>query len=669
MKGLIISDSLMRGCPKQAICDLKNNQGLSELDLLCFPGYTIGQIIGGDGEIHSLMQKNTYDQVFLICGSNDLNNNTDDCPVLKFKSIAKELNDLLHSVSSLYPNTKFHMGPIPKRNVCKVSNMIHAFPNYGSKKWVEITNSAICLLYENFNVCACHSTQVTFVISPSHDFWNPLLSPDGLHLSQAGKCKMIQFFLKAESHFSASAEDFPPLPQSSSKFSFKPQVEVPKMAQKKKPNNNLFIHQCCMNQDLSFRGPTQKSTSKSVKVSVASSKYIKVRSNKPKRPKNPNPWLFDFANADDCYSEPNHLPQAKPKQKKLTKKIGNYEQQRREKSLKEQKRTKKPWYEYDHPEVQTRKSRESMKQNSRRDPSVSLRRNKVNIECPETSNEQEVKERHCLLLSRLSSKISDLKNSRRPSRNNFISLKLNGKNKKSGKKGSPIKTSRLSYEKQENIMNKIKEFLNPLNEELSNTSRETEEKISLTYNTKSGCQISLEKSNGEIETFLDFMKENSNDVNGLSSKNFDSSDTSLLGGHKKKSKSQEREAKRRKRTAKLNNLSEDDLIQEKADERARKKDYYEKNKSDILSSRQTHYETNKSEIVSFYPVEVSARGQVTKENRSRLKSFLLKCCSNPRAISKKVITVASKAAILSSYSIFCARKEPTWEDPSPMVVR
>ena len=74
-------------------------------------------------------------------------------------------------------------------------------------------------------------------------------------------------------------------------------------------------------------------------------------------------------------------------------------------------------------------------------------------------------------------------------------------------------------------------------------------------------------------------------------------------------------------------------------------------------------------VVSFYPIEISARGQVTKENRARLKSFLLKCCSNPRAISKKIITIASKAAILSSYSIFCARKEPTWEDPSPMIVR
>ena len=74
-------------------------------------------------------------------------------------------------------------------------------------------------------------------------------------------------------------------------------------------------------------------------------------------------------------------------------------------------------------------------------------------------------------------------------------------------------------------------------------------------------------------------------------------------------------------------------------------------------------------IVSFYPVEVSARGQVTKENRARIKSFLLKCCSNPMAFSKSIVSIASKAALLSSYSLFCARKEPTWENPAPMVVR
>ena len=73
-------------------------------------------------------------------------------------------------------------------------------------------------------------------------------------------------------------------------------------------------------------------------------------------------------------------------------------------------------------------------------------------------------------------------------------------------------------------------------------------------------------------------------------------------------------------------------------------------------------------VVSFYPVEVSARGQISKDNRSRLKSFLLKCSTAPRAISKSLFTISSKAALLSSYSIFCARGEPTWEDPLPLVV-
>ena len=73
-------------------------------------------------------------------------------------------------------------------------------------------------------------------------------------------------------------------------------------------------------------------------------------------------------------------------------------------------------------------------------------------------------------------------------------------------------------------------------------------------------------------------------------------------------------------------------------------------------------------VVSFYAVEVSARGQISKDNRSRLKSLLLKCCNAPRAALKSLITVSSKAALLSSYSIFCARGEPTWEDPLPLVV-
>ena len=74
-------------------------------------------------------------------------------------------------------------------------------------------------------------------------------------------------------------------------------------------------------------------------------------------------------------------------------------------------------------------------------------------------------------------------------------------------------------------------------------------------------------------------------------------------------------------------------------------------------------------IVSFFSIEVSARGQITKDNRSRLKSFLFKCCSFTGNVSKALVHVSSKAALLSSYSIFAARREPTWEDPAPLTVR
>ena len=74
-------------------------------------------------------------------------------------------------------------------------------------------------------------------------------------------------------------------------------------------------------------------------------------------------------------------------------------------------------------------------------------------------------------------------------------------------------------------------------------------------------------------------------------------------------------------------------------------------------------------VVSFYSVEVSARGQVTKDNQARLKSFVFKCYTGSSFSFKSVTRVSSKAALLSSYSIFSARREPTWEDPAPLVVR
>ena len=70
-----------------------------------------------------------------------------------------------------------------------------------------------------------------------------------------------------------------------------------------------------------------------------------------------------------------------------------------------------------------------------------------------------------------------------------------------------------------------------------------------------------------------------------------------------------------------------------------------------------------------FSVEISARGQVTKENRNRLKAFLFKSCTSIKGVQRSLINVSSKAALLSSYSIFSARGEPSWVDPVPLVVR
>ena len=50
----------------------------------------------------------------------------------------------------------------------------------------------------------------------------------------------------------------------------------------------------------------------------------------------------------------------------------------------------------------------------------------------------------------------------------------------------------------------------------------------------------------------------------------------------------------------------------------------------------------------FFTVEISVRGQVTKNNQFRLKGFLLKCCDGTGSLSKSFIRVSSKAALLSS---------------------
>ena len=51
---------------------------------------------------------------------------------------------------------------------------------------------------------------------------------------------------------------------------------------------------------------------------------------------------------------------------------------------------------------------------------------------------------------------------------------------------------------------------------------------------------------------------------------------------------------------------------------------------------------SRNRIVSFYSIEISARGQITKENQSRLKSFLHKCCNCTRSF-KAMIRIASQS--------------------------
>ena len=63
--------------------------------------------------------------------------------------------------------------------------------------------------------------------------------------------------------------------------------------------------------------------------------------------------------------------------------------------------------------------------------------------------------------------------------------------------------------------------------------------------------------------------------------------------------------------------------------------------------------------VSHFSVEVTVRGQDTKHKRKRIRAFVFSCCNAPRKLAKRVVDNGSKAALLSSYSIFSTRKEPS----------
>ena len=78
---------------------------------------------------------------------------------------------------------------------------------------------------------------------------------------------------------------------------------------------------------------------------------------------------------------------------------------------------------------------------------------------------------------------------------------------------------------------------------------------------------------------------------------------------------------------------------------------------------------SRSYRVKYYPVEVSVRGQVSRSNKTRIKSFIYDCCSDPRKISKMLVNDCSKLSLLCSYSVFSAQKEPSWTSPGPLTTR
>ena len=66
-------------------------------------------------------------------------------------------------------------------------------------------------------------------------------------------------------------------------------------------------------------------------------------------------------------------------------------------------------------------------------------------------------------------------------------------------------------------------------------------------------------------------------------------------------------------------------------------------------------------VVDLFCVEVSVRGQISKANRARIKSFLLKTTGLTRRVSVELICKMSRVSLLSSFTILCARDEASWQ--------
>ena len=72
--------------------------------------------------------------------------------------------------------------------------------------------------------------------------------------------------------------------------------------------------------------------------------------------------------------------------------------------------------------------------------------------------------------------------------------------------------------------------------------------------------------------------------------------------------------------------------------------------------------------VFHFSIEVSVRGQVSKENQSRIRAIVFRCRDTPGKLAAKIVKCGSKASLLASYSLFSARKEPSWLNPPLLLI-
>ena len=88
-------------------------------------------------------------------------------------------------------------------------------------------------------------------------------------------------------------------------------------------------------------------------------------------------------------------------------------------------------------------------------------------------------------------------------------------------------------------------------------------------------------------------------------------------------------------------------------------DHAHTRKLNRYASLKSDLESNDWSVI-HEPIEIGARGLITKDNKLRLLNLVKMCLSN--VPTKNFLTSLSKSSILSSFVIFYSRHEATWNN-------